>query len=37
MKELQMPASYGRIPEAEQMSDELAAYINSLGDAVCES
>ena len=26
-----------RIPEAEQMSDELAAYINSLGDAVWES
>ena len=25
-----------RIPEAEQMSDELAAYINSLGDEIWE-
>ena len=26
-----------RIPEAEQMSDELAAYITSLGDEIWES
>lgn len=25
-----------RIPEAEQMSDELAAYISSLGDEIWE-